>query len=141
MDKDEIKKLLPHREPFLMVDKVVSHTDTQIECELFLDETLPFFKGHFPNQPIMPGVLTCEALAQTGGILLALKNGKNGKIFYLASANMKYLKVARPPDTLKLCAKIVRSFNGLFQFSATAFVDAEKVAEGTIVLAVPKNAQ
>ena len=79
MDKNEIKKLLPHRDPFLMVDKVVSHTDTQIECELFLDETLPFFKGHFPNQPIMPGVLTCEALAQTGGILLALKNGKNGK--------------------------------------------------------------
>lgn len=141
MDKEEIKKLLLHREPFLMVDKVVSHTDTQIECELFLDETLPFFKGHFPNQPIMPGVLTCEALAQTGGILLALKNGKNGKIFYLASANMKYLKVARPPDTLKLCAKIVRSFNGLFQFSATAYVDTDKIAEGTIVLAAAKNAQ
>lgn len=81
LQKDEIKKCLPQREPFLMVDRVVDFDERGgIVAELDLPESLPFFKGHFPNNPIMPGVLMTEALAQTCGLYVALakKNAAGG---------------------------------------------------------------
>ena len=81
LQKDEIKKCLPQREPFLMVDRVVDFDEKGgIVAELDLPESLPFFKGHFPNMPIMPGVLMTEALAQTCGLYVALakKNAAGG---------------------------------------------------------------
>lgn len=81
LQKDEIKKCLPQREPFLMVDRVVDFDEKGgIVAELDLPESLPFFKGHFPNMPIMPGVLMTEALAQTCGLYVALakKNAASG---------------------------------------------------------------
>ena len=81
LQKDEIKKCLPQREPFLMVDRVVDFDERGgIVAELDLPESLPFFKGHFPNMPIMPGVLMTEALAQTCGLYVALakKNAAGG---------------------------------------------------------------
>ena len=81
LQKDEIKKCLPQREPFLMVDRVVDFDEKGgIIAELDLPESLPFFKGHFPSMPIMPGVLMTEALAQTCGLYVALakKNAAGG---------------------------------------------------------------
>jgi len=140
ISKDKIKECLPHREPFIFVDKVVNFSEKKsIEAELYLDKSLPFFEGHFPNNPIMPGVLTCEALAQTSGLLIALSGETLGKLFYLASANMKYMSVAKAGDTLNLKSVLMKDFQGLVQFSVEAFVGREPIAKGSIVLAAEEN--
>jgi len=140
LSKDKIIELLPHREPFVFVDKVMSFSEKKsIEAELYLDESLPFFAGHFPNNPIMPGVLTCEALAQTSGLLISLSGINLGKLFYLASANMKYMSIAKAGDTLTLKSVLTKDFQGLVQFSVEAFVGREPIAKGSIVLASEDN--
>lgn len=142
LNKNQIQEILPHRKPFLFVDKVVNFIPQKsIEGEFFLDGSLPFFEGHFPNRPIMPGVLTCEALAQTSGILIALgaDTQSKGKIFYLASSNIKYLSVAKAGDTLKLSSVLLKNFQGLFQFSVEAFAGKTPVAKGSLVLAAEEN--
>ncbi len=145
--KDKIKEMLPHREPFLMVDCVTKYkAKSEIETELFLDENLPFFAGHFPNNPIMPGVLTCEAMAQTAGLLISLSekdagNAENvGKLFYLASSNIKYLNIARAKETLTFNAHLLKDFQGLCQFEVEARSGRTPIAKGILVLASAENA-
>lgn len=169
LQKDEIKKCLPQREPFLMVDRVVDFDEKGgIVAELDLPESLPFFKGHFPNMPIMPGVLMTEALAQTCGLYVALakKNaaggnlgcaadcaagckadnpsdgafgGESGELFFLASSNIKFKSVVRAGATLTMKAQQGRGFGGLYSFSASAYNGRELAATGTIVLASKEN--
>ncbi len=138
MDRQFIKSLIPHREPFLFVDRIVNVQEGKSICaQLDIACDLPFFKGHFPKKPIMPGVLTLEALAQTSGLLLALsKNGVTaGSIFYLASSNIKFLKPLKPGSVLELNSRLVKEFGGLYQFEAEALSARERIASGTIVLA------
>lgn len=146
IDKEGIKKHLPHREPFLFVDSVKAFEEGKfIEAEFFMDASLEFFKGHFPENPIMPGVLILEALAQTSGLVVSLskKNSDSResapKIFYLASNNLKFLSPARAGETLVLISNLLKTFDGLFQFSVEARCGREKVAAGTLVLADPKK--
>lgn len=165
LQKDEIKKCLPQREPFLMVDRVVDFDERGgIVAELDLPESLPFFKGHFPNIPIMPGVLMTEALAQTCGLYIALakKNaaggnsgcaagfkadnpsggafgGESGELFFLASSNIKFKSVVKAGATLTMKAQQGRGFGGLYSFSASAYNGRELAATGTIVLASKEN--
>lgn len=157
LQKDEIKKCLPQREPFLMVDRVVDFDERGgIVAELDLPESLPFFKGHFPNKPIMPGVLMTEALAQTCGLYVALakKNaagckadnpsggafgGESGELFFLASSNIKFKSVVKAGATLTMKAQQGRGFGGLYSFSASAYNGRELAATGTIVLASKEN--
>ena len=161
LQKDEIKKCLPQREPFLMVDRVVDFDERGgIVAELDLPESLPFFKGHFPNKPIMPGVLMTEALAQTCGLYVALakKNaaggnsgckadnpsggafgGESGELFFLASSNIKFKSVVKAGATLTMQAEQGRGFGGLYSFSASAYNGRELAATGTIVLASKEN--
>lgn len=165
LQKDEIKKYLPQREPFLMVDRVVDFDERGgIVAELDLPESLPFFKGHFPNIPIMPGVLMTEALAQTCGLYVALakKNaaggnsgyaagckadnpsggafgGESGELFFLASSNIKFKSVVKAGTTLTMKAQQGRGFGGLYSFSASAYNGRELAATGTIVLASKEN--
>lgn len=146
LGKTDIEKYLPHRTPFVFVDEVHSHVvGKSIGASLYLDENLPFFKGHFPNNPIMPGVLITESLAQACGILLALDEKASGveresaKVFYLATNNMKFSKVARAGDTLTLNCELSRRFGTLAQFSVEASVGRNKVASGVIVLAEPNS--
>lgn len=165
LQKDEIKKCLPQREPFLMVDRVVDFDERGgIVAELDLPESLPFFKGHFPNIPIMPGVLMTEALAQTCGLYVALakKNaaggnsgcaadckadntsggafgGESGELFFLASSNIKFKSVVKAGATLTMKAQQGRGFGGLYSFSASAYNGRELAATGTIVLASKEN--
>lgn len=146
LGKSDIEKYLPHRAPFVFVDEVHSHiVGKSIQATLFLDENLPFFKGHFPNNPIMPGVLITESLAQTCGLLLALDEKDSGverdcaKVFYLATNNMKFSKVARAGDTLILKCSLSKKFGTLAQFSVEASVGRDKVASGVIVLAEPNS--
>ena len=147
--KEEISKYLPHRDPSIFVDSIEAHTfGKSITGSLFLNPEREFFKGHFPNNPIMPGVLIAEALAQTSGLLVALDAARESsaqdgaakipKIFYLASNNMKFTNVARAGDTLTLNCALVKSFGGLSQFSAEAICGRNKIATGSLVLAEAK---
>ncbi len=143
----DLLPILPHRPPFLFVDRVVLlevHKTIIAERELRADE--PFFAGHFPGRPIMPGVLVAEALAQTSGLLLGLSEKLTApqapvrpKMFYLAASNFKFTHPAVPGDVLVLRATAENSFSGLFRFSAEATVGRNLIANGALTLALVRE--
>ncbi len=140
----DLLTILPHRTPFLFVDRVVKlelHRSIVAERRLRGDE--PQFAGHFPQRPIMPGVLVTEALAQTSGLLLGLSDKLTeaeppvrAKLFYLAAHTMKYTHPAVPGDVLVLRAETDKSFGGLFRFNVEATVGRHVVANGSLTLAL-----
>ena len=138
---EKIKQFLPHREPFLFVDRVTElEVEKRVVAELHLQPSGPHFQGHFPGNPVMPGVLISEALAQTAGLLLALTEeqaGRNahGNMFYLAKADMKWMAPAHPGDTLVLEAKHVRTLEKLVAFRVRAYTKKADLATGNLTLA------
>ncbi len=138
---EEIRALLPHREPFLFVDRVVGiDYGKKIRALRDIRPEEPHLEGHFPGNPIMPGVLIAEALAQTSGLLIALTarhagEDPGGRLFYLAKSDVKWSTPARPGDTLTLEAKLVRTLASLSAFSVRAFTKTNDVANGTLTLA------
>jgi 3-hydroxyacyl-[acyl-carrier-protein] dehydratase len=139
---DEIERILPHRPPFLFVDRVVElEEDRRILALRELRPEEPHFRGHFPGAAIMPGVLITEALAQTAGLLhafSAMKSGKApapGQLFYLARADMKWTSPARPGETLMLEARFVRSMGALLAFRVRAFTKQREIAAGSLTVA------
>ncbi len=141
MDIHEILKYLPHRYPFLLVDRVLS-------CEPGKDITAlknvtinePFFNGHFPNYPVMPGVLVIEALAQTAG-LLTLKSvdakPDEDSIFYFVGIDAaRFKKPVQPGDQLILKATILRERVGIWKYAARAEVDGRVAAEAELMCTV-----
>jgi len=145
-DISAIKEMLPHRSPFLFVDRIVKLEAGEkiiAEKDLSIDES--FFTGHFPGNPIMPGVLISEALAQTSGLLLGLTWKDRGKSLdqekvhlVLATINMKFSHPARPGDTLRLEASLKKEYGKLFLFEAVAYVVSKQIAKGTLTLAEEK---
>jgi 3-hydroxyacyl-[acyl-carrier-protein] dehydratase len=141
---DEILPILPHRPPFLFVDRVLTldpHKSILAERVVRPDE--PQFAGHFPGRPIMPGVLVAEALAQTSGLLLGLseKVGRphspaQPKMFYLATTNIKYSHPARPGDVLRLWSASDKNLSGLHRFNVEARVGKKLIARGALMLAL-----
>jgi len=143
-DISAIKEILPHRSPFLFVDRVTRFTASEeIVAERYLSPNDYFFGGHFPGKPIMPGVLVSEALAQTSGLLLGLTWKEEGQsadqerpgFFLLASINMKFFIPAEPGETLRLEANLKKRYGKLFLFEVAAYVENRQVARGTISLA------
>jgi len=144
--KEDICAILPHRPPFLFVDRVIKLIpDKSIvtERDLLADE--PHFAGHFPGKPIMPGVLVTDALAQTAGLLWGFSKqirseNKNTdeppEIFYLAAANMKYTYPAEPGDTLRMTATKDTSFGAFHSYSVEASAGRHLIAKGTLTLAM-----
>ncbi|MBN2516917.1 MAG: 3-hydroxyacyl-ACP dehydratase FabZ [Deltaproteobacteria bacterium] len=141
-----IEHILPHRSPFLFVDRVtVFIVGDKIITEKDLGQKDPCFSGHFPGNPIMPGVLVSEALAQTSGLLLGLTWKKEKKFssqekmnLYLAAINIKFLTPAKPGETLRLKSHLKKEFGSLFLFDVSAFVEDRAIAEGTLTLAEEK---
>jgi len=142
MDTSDIKKMLPHREPFLFIDRVVEFKSNEmIMAEKDLLPDMVFFTGHFPGTPIMPGVLTTEALAQACGLLLGLTweenpelKGNVGSMLFLVNVNMKYTSPAVPNETLILKAALKKKFGGLFMFDVSAHVKDRLIGKGSISL-------
>jgi 3-hydroxyacyl-[acyl-carrier-protein] dehydratase len=138
---DLIARILPHRPPFLFVDRVVAFAaGASIEAERELRADEPHFAGHFPGRPIMPGVLITEALAQTSGLLIALtamEKGEQveGNLFYLARADMKWTTPVGPGETLVLEAKLDRMLGSLVAFKVRAHTRRKDVAMGALTLA------
>ncbi len=123
---------LPHREPFIFVDEVVElQPGERAVCRKTFSAEEPFFRGHFPGDPLVPGVILTEALAQTAG----LAAGQPGKSFRLSAIKgMKFLRAVRPLDPIDLTARKVATVGGLWQFEVAARVGDAVVAEGVVVL-------
>jgi 3-hydroxyacyl-[acyl-carrier-protein] dehydratase len=129
---DPISLGLPHREPFIFVDAVLERTAGEAAtCRKTFSANEPFFRGHFPGDPLVPGVILTEALAQTAG----LAAGEEGRSFRLtAIKGMKFLAAVRPEEEITLTARKIGSVGGLWQFEVQARVAEQIVAEGMIVL-------
>ena len=130
MDNQEIRDTLPHRYPFLLVDRI-TELEPNVKAVGLKNVTInePFFQGHFPANPIMPGVLIIEAMAQVGGIL-AFRSGVEGNVVYFMSIEKaKFRKPVTPGDQLKLIVKVLKSRNKVWKFSGEAFVGDVLVAE------------
>ncbi|MES2571763.1 MAG: 3-hydroxyacyl-ACP dehydratase FabZ family protein [Verrucomicrobiota bacterium] len=129
---DPVALGLPHREPFIFVDAVLENVPGESAlCHKTFPPEEPFFRGHFPENPIVPGVLLVEALAQTAGIAA----GQPGRGFRLSAIKgMKFPGAVRPDEEIRLTARKVAAIGGLWQFEVAARVDGRSVAEGIVVL-------
>lgn len=130
--RNPIELGLPHREPFVFVDEVVALVPGEsCEARKTFSADTPFFAGHFPGNPLVPGVILTEALAQTAG----LAAGQAGKSFRLtALKGIKFLSAAGPDEEIQLQARKVAAVGGLWQFEVKASVGVRSVAEGVVVL-------
>jgi len=133
IDITEILRRIPHRYPFLLVDRAEDYRPSQsivgIKC-VTVNE--PFFVGHFPGYPVMPGVLIVEALAQSGAVLMSksLDVDVRGKtIFFVSVDNCRFRNPVRPGDVLRLCVEVVRARGDLFKFKGQAMVGDKVAAE------------
>ena len=140
MDIADIRNYLPHRFPFLLVDRVVELVpDQSILAYKNLSINEPFFQGHFPDKPIMPGVLLVEAMAQAAGILGFVSQGKtpaDGSIYYFAGAdNLRFKRPCVPGDRVTLRAAVVSARRGVWKFDVSADVDGQLAAAATILCA------
>ena len=137
IDSKEIMNLLPHRYPFLLVDKVLEmEEDKKIVGIKNVSINEPFFQGHFPGFPIMPGVLLIEAMAQTGGILVLSSarekaGGKN--ILFLGVDKARFRKPVYPGDQVRFELKALHSKRSIWKFKGEAFVEGTLVAEAELM--------
>jgi beta-hydroxyacyl-ACP dehydratase FabZ len=137
----EILNLLPHRYPFLLVDKILEQEENKIVGVKNVTINEPFFQGHFPGHPIMPGVLIIEAMAQTGGVLIFSKEENKGEIpLFAAIDKAKFKKPVYPGDQLIIKVEILKMLRGVAKAKAEAYVDGNLVAEAELMFtAVNEN--
>ena len=142
LDVVKIQELLPHRYPFLLVDRINEfEPNKRIVGVKNVTINEPFFQGHFPGHPVMPGVLVIEALAQTGGLLTQLshQSGASGKLFYLVKIDgAKFTKMVVPGDQLQLEVDLKRTIRNMAMYTAVARVAGEHVACAEILCAEVK---
>ena len=140
-----IKRIIPHRYPFLLIDKVrdivINESCIGVKC---LTNSEPHFQGHFPDMPIMPGVMIIEAMAQTSGVLVGLSMDlvdKNAKVFFMGVDGVKFRRKVVPGDVLELHVKALRSGGRVWKFEGRATVDGELATEATFsaMFDVPKK--
>lgn len=138
-DINAIKKILPHRYPFLLIDKI---TDFKIDESVVgvknVTTNEPFFEGHFPGQPVMPGVLIIEAMAQTGGIMLlnGVENPGDKLVFFMSINNAKFRRPVVPGDQLVFDLKMVNRKSKICTMSGKAYVDGQLVAEADLMASI-----
>ncbi len=131
----EIMERLPHRYPFLLVDKIIEvEKGKGIVGIKNVTINEPFFQGHFPGHPIMPGVLIIEAMAQVGGMyaLLAGDVGENKVTYFVGIDKAKFRKPVVPGDTLRLELELINCRRGIFCFSGKAYVEGSLVAQAEL---------
>jgi len=140
LDIHEVLRRLPHRYPFLLVDRVLECVPGQ-RVRALKNVTInePYFMGHFPHRPVMPGVMIIEALAQTAGILAFVTGGvvpdADTKFYFVGIDKARFRKPVEPGDQLILTAQLARSFKGIWKFSSTAYVGTTEVASADMMVA------
>jgi 3-hydroxyacyl-[acyl-carrier-protein] dehydratase len=138
LDITQIKQYLPHRYPLLLVDRVLDWDSgksiTAIKNVTINEE---FFVGHFPHKPVMPGVLTIEALAQTAALLAFLTTGQkpddNAVVYFVGIDGARFKRPVEPGDQLKMQVEILRNARGIWKFHAKATVDEQLVVEAELM--------
>lgn len=138
LNKEEIKEIIPQREPFLMVDEVENYVPGESATAYKnVDKNEWYFKGHFPGNPIMPGVLICEALAQTGAVvILSMEENKGKNALFGGIDKMKFKKMVVPGDRLKLEVNIIKRKGPIGVGEGIATVDGKLAAKGEFTFAV-----
>ena len=142
MDIDEIKRVIPHRYPFLLVDRVIEcDMESRIVGIKNVTTNEPFFQGHFPEYPVMPGVLIIEALAQVACILALkkLKKEGHGSVFFTGIDGAKFRQPVRPGDQLRLELLKIKQRGTLFRFKGSAYVGDKLAAECTLQAMLGKD--
>jgi 3-hydroxyacyl-[acyl-carrier-protein] dehydratase len=143
IDIHKILKLLPHRYPFLLVDRVVEfEKDKRIKAIKNVTINEPFFMGHFPNRPVMPGVMMLEALAQAAALLSFESMGEapdeNTVVYFLGIDGARFKRVVEPGDQLILEASIERAKAGIYKYKARASVGDETAVEAELMCTMRK---
>ncbi|TAL27787.1 MAG: 3-hydroxyacyl-ACP dehydratase FabZ [Nitrospirae bacterium] len=130
IDINGIQELLPHRYPFLMVDRIIElEPNTRAVGIKNVTINEPFFQGHFPGNPIMPGVLTVEAMAQIAGVLAFGSGVQGNAVFFMSIEKAKFRKPVVPGDQLRMEIKVLQQRGNVWKFSGTATVDEKVVSE------------
>lgn len=141
LDNIDIQKIIPHRYPMLLIDRVTELEEGKRAVGIKnVTANEPFFQGHFPSNPIMPGVLITESLAQLGSVLLLSMPENTGKVgVFTGINNFKFRKQVLPGDTLLLEAEMVQYRHGMGKANVKATVDGAVAASGEISFAVVEN--
>lgn len=138
IDINEVLKILPHRYPFLLVDRVVEF-EAGKKAKGIKNVTInePFFQGHFPGHPIMPGVLIVEAMAQVGGILAFKSTGvANKAVYFMGIDKARFRKPVLPGDRLELTLEVVKQRGAIWAFRGEAIVDGNLVSEAELMATI-----
>lgn len=138
MDIDEIKKVIPHRYPFLLVDKIIEMEPGKSAVGIKnVSFNEPYFQGHFPDYPVMPGVLIIESMAQVGAVSILSMDKFKGKIPLFAGINKaRFKKMVRPGDTLKIKVEIIKFRGNIGIGSGKAYVGDDLAAEAEMLFAI-----
>jgi 3-hydroxyacyl-[acyl-carrier-protein] dehydratase len=139
IDINEIMSIIPHRYPFLLIDRVVKiELKKSIIGIKNVTANEPQFTGHFPARPVMPGVLIIEAMAQLSAVLVAksMESTDDKEVFFMSIDESKFRKVVEPGDTLKMFAEIIQNRGPVWKFKAHAEVDGKVAAEGVFTAMV-----
>jgi 3-hydroxyacyl-[acyl-carrier-protein] dehydratase len=144
LENHEITKIIPHRYPFVLVDRIIELEEGKRAVGIKnVSANEPFFQGHFPGFPIMPGVLIMEALAQVGAVIILSKEQYKGHIaFYAGLDEVRFKRQVIPGDQLRLVTELIKMKSGVGVAWGEAYVGEELVAKGKLMFAIgPKSAE
>ena len=126
LTREEIEGLIPHRSPFLWIDEVVERTESTIYARKFLDPQLDVFAGHYPEFPVLPGVLQCEAAFQAGALLVSVSAADDDRLPVVTRLNnVKFRRLVRPGETLDIYAELIERLSGAYFLKARTEVGGQ----------------
>ncbi|HCS54553.1 3-hydroxyacyl-ACP dehydratase FabZ family protein [Rubinisphaera sp.] len=127
MDQEQIKECIPHRDPFLWIDEVLELSENTIHATTYINPDLPVFQGHYPDFPILPGVLQCEMALQAGAILISRKHALEADKVPVATRinNVKFKHMVRPGDTANVYVEVTERLKDTFYMTGKIVVDGQ----------------
>jgi len=139
LDIRQILNALPHRYPFVMVDRVVELTEDSLVAIKNVTINEPYFQGHFPGQPVMPGVLQIEAMAQAAGLIMLRRGAADEApkvVFFMSADKVKFRKAVTPGDTLEIRAKLTKIRGRIAAAECECFVNGETVSSAELLFSI-----